>query len=307
MPLETAPYPSKVAGWMLALSATLFFSMATPIARGMIVGGADPTGIIVYRLMIATGLHAVALALTAPVLLRPKGRGLWLSLGAGLVNGLGMVLYFWSLVRLEASMTAMLLSLSPLVVLSLLALRGEKFTIRHGLRMGLALLGVYLLIGPGGNVDMVGVMMVLGAILAFASQLVVVQWFLQSYDARTITFYTNMGMFIFVAIVWVAQGMPWTPLSPMQWGGVVVLAVFSTFLARWAMYSAISVIGSGQMSLLSPLEILLAVSWSVIFLNESLTLAYLFGGLLILASALLAIQRINLARYRPRWRVWVKT
>ncbi|MEZ4638614.1 MAG: EamA family transporter [Caldilineaceae bacterium] len=58
--------------------------------------------------------------------------------------------------------------------------------------------------------------------------------------------------------------------------------------------------------MLNPLEILLAVIWSILFLHERLSLTTWLGGGLILFSALLAIQRINLARHRPRWRAWVK-
>lgn len=61
------------------------------------------------------------------------------------------------------------------------------------------------------------------------------------------------------------------------------------------------------MSLMTPLEILLAVIWSVIFLGERLELPHLIGGALILASALLAIQRLNLTWRRPRWRTWFRS
>ena len=62
-----------------------------------------------------------------------------------------MICYFWGLTRIESSMAAMIISVSPLLVLSMLALRGERFTYRHIIRVALALVGVYLLIGPGGR------------------------------------------------------------------------------------------------------------------------------------------------------------
>ena len=40
------------------------------------------------------------------------------------------------------------------LVLGLLVLRGERFTYRQYVRLGLALAGVYLLIGPSGRVDL---------------------------------------------------------------------------------------------------------------------------------------------------------
>lgn len=305
-PSVPLPRPNSY-GWFLALFATVSFSLATPIARSLLVGGADPTGLVTIRLIIATALHGLAIGLAAPGLFRLDWRNLVISLVAGTTNGLGMLLYFLGLARLSASITAMLLAMSPLLVLTLLVLRGERLTRRHAVRMLLALTGVYLLIGPGGEVDMVGVGLILLAVLAFSSQMVLLQWYLKSLDPRTVTFYVTAGMLVVVAAYWLAIGAPWQALEPMGWVGLLTLALVSTFLARLAMYAAVAYIGSSQMSLLTPLEILLAVIWSVLFLGERLTLVHGVGGLLILASALLAIQRLNLTWRRPRWRTWFRS
>lgn len=281
--------------------------MATPIARTLLVGGADPSGLVTIRLIMATFLHGLAIVFSAPGLLRLDRRNMAISFLAGATNGIGMLLYFMGLSRLSASITAMLLAMSPLVVLSLLVLRGEKLTRRHALRMVLALVGVYLLIGPGGTADMVGVGLILLSVLAFSSQMVLLQWYLKDLDPRTVTFYVSVGMLLVVGAYWIFTGAPWGGLNVSGWFGLVTLALVSTFLARLAMYAAVAYIGSTQMSLLTPLEILLAVIWSVLFLGERLALPHLFGGALILASALLAIQRLNLTWRRPRWRTWFRS
>lgn len=293
-------------GWFLAMIATVAFSLATPVARSLLVGGADPTGLVTIRLMMAVTFHGLAIGLTAPSLFRLDRRMIGICFAAGVINGLGMLLYFFGLARLSASITAMLLSMSPIVVLSLLVLRGEKLTYRHAIRMGLALLGVYLVIGPGGTVDMGGVGLILLSVLAFSSHMALLQWYLRSLDPRVVTFYVTAGMLLAVGAYWLGIGAPWQPLDTTGWIGLVTLALVSTFLARLAMYAAVTYIGSGQMSLLTPLEILLTVIWSVLFLGERLAWAHIAGGVLILASALLAIQRLNLTWRRPRWRTWFR-
>jgi drug/metabolite transporter (DMT)-like permease len=60
------------------------------------------------------------------------------------------------------------------------------------------------------------------------------------------------------------------------------------------MFSGLQRIGGGQVALLVPLETLLSVLWSVLFLQEHLSLWQALGGVLILSSALLAIQRLKL-------------
>lgn len=293
-------------GWFLAMIATVAFSLATPVARSLLVGGADPTGLVTIRLMMAVTFHGLAIGLTASGLFRLDRRMIGICFAAGIINGLGMLLYFFGLARLSASITAMLLSMSPIVVLSLLVLRGEKLTYRHAIRMGLALLGVYLVIGPGGTVDMGGVGLILLSVLAFSSHMALLQWYLRSLDPRVVTFYVTTGMLLAVGAYWLAIGAPWQPLDTTGWIGLVTLALVSTFLARLTMYAAVTYIGSGQMSLLTPLEILLTVIWSVLFLGERLAWAHIAGGVLILASALLAIQRLNLTWRRPRWRTWFR-
>jgi len=214
-----------------------------------------------------------------------------------------MLIYFVALTRLNASITAMLLATGPLMVLSLLALRGERLTRRHGVRVALALAGVYLLIGPGGNIDMIGVGLVIVATICFSLHLTLIQWYLRPYDTLTVNFYANGGMLIMILIWWTIQGRPWVIPSPAVWGAVIALAILATVIARLAMVAAVNRIGSGQMSLLSSLEILLAVIWAAIFLGERLSLVAWLGGGLILLSAVLAVQRLGLASMRPRWRV----
>ncbi len=307
-PTSPTPIPTPTRyGWLLALGATIAFSLATPIARSLLVGGANPSGLVTIRLIIATALHGLAIGLTAPALFRLKRSSGIIALLAGVTNGVGMLLYFMGLSRLSASITAMLLAMSPLIVLTLLVLRGEKLTRRHAVRICLALSGVYLVIGPGGNVDTVGVALILLSVLAFSTQMVLLQWYLRSLDPRTVAFYVSAGMLLVVGLYWLGIGLPWQPLGTTGWVGLITLAVVSTFLARLAMYAAVTHIGSSQMSMLTPLEILLAVIWSVAFLGEQLTVAHVLGGALILVSTLLAIQRLNLTWRRPRWRTWFRS
>jgi drug/metabolite transporter (DMT)-like permease len=204
-------------------------------------------------------------------------------------------------------MTSMLIALNPIYVLTFLALRGERVTYRHAVRIGLALFGVYLLIGPGGNVDPIGVMWIMVSMVCFALQLSMLQWFLLDYDARPVTFYVLLAMTVCVVGMWGLEGGTWQPLGIQGWLTAIVLAVVSTYISRLLLFAAVSRIGGGQMAMLSPVETLLSVFWSFLFLDERLTPLQWVGGLFILTSAVLAIQRLGLARLRPRWRLWAKS
>lgn len=300
--------PRRVwVGWVIALTASTFFSIATPISRGALNAGVGATEMLVTRMTLATIFMGLTIGAMNPRLLFTDKRCFWISLACGTLNGTGMLLYTWGLQRLTSSMTAMLIALSPVYVLSLLALRGERVTYRHVVRLALALIGVYLLIGPGGEVDMIGVLWILVALVCFALQLTMLQWFLIDYDARSVTFYVLLAMTAATVVMWGLEGGTWQPLGFRGWWTVIVLAFASTYVARLLIFAAVSRIGGGQMAMLSPLETLLAVTWSFLFLGERLSPLQWVGGAFILTSAVLTIQRLGIARMRPRWRLWAKS
>jgi drug/metabolite transporter (DMT)-like permease len=201
----------------------------------------------------------------------------------------------------------MLIALSPLYVLTLLALRGERVTYRHIVRLVLSLIGVYLLIGPGGDVDPIGVIWILVSMVCFALQMTTLQWYLMGYDARPVTFYMLIAMTLCVLAMWGLEGGVWHPLGVRGWVTSVALAFFSTYVSRLLVFAAVARIGGGQMEMLSPVETLMSVMWSFLFLGEMLSPVQWIGGTFILASAALAIQRLSIARLRPRWRLWAKS
>ena len=307
-PMPAAPKRVWV-GWVIALTASTLFSIATPISRGALTAGVGASEILVTRMSLATLAMGLTIAIMDHRMLRPDKRCFWISTAAGALNGIGMLLYFWGLERLTSSMTAMLIAINPIYVLTLLALRGERVTYRHAIRIGLALLGIYLLIGlgGGGEIDPIGVMWILVSMVCFALQLSLLQWFLLDYDARPVTFYVLLAMTVCVVAMWGIEGGVWHPLGTRGWVTAVLLAIPSTYISRLLLFAAVSRIGGGQMAMLSPVETLLSVFWSFLFLGERLSPIQWLGGIFILTSAVLAIQRLGIARLRPRWRLWAKS
>ena len=304
---STSFFAGNSLGWVLALSATVCFSTAPTLARAAFALGLNSNALLLARMVLATILLGVTVALVRPHALKVSRHVLVAALICGALNATGMIGFFWALTRLEASMGSMIISLIPLLVLSLLALRGERLTYRHGIRMGLALIGIYLLIGPSGDVDSLGVIVALSSMLFFAVQVAMVQWYLAGTDAYSAAFYMTAAMTAGVAMFWASQGAVWQAPTAIGWGLIIGLAVVSTYISRVMMFSAVSLIGSGQVSMLTPVETMLTILWSYLFLDERLTLIQGIGGVFILASAVLAIQRLGIARMRPRWRLWARS
>jgi drug/metabolite transporter (DMT)-like permease len=288
--LPAAP-PARSTAWAgiaLAALSSASFSIAPPLGTALIRLGLDPNLLLAVRFTIASLLIAGWLRTTAPHTLRIDRRGLAIAGGAGLANGVSMLLFFWALKRLDTSVASMLFSLFPLSVLGLLALRGERFTASNAFRLLLGLAGVYMLIGPSGQVDLVGALMVLTCVFLGSFQVVWFQWYLQGYDSRTITLYTVLGMNVTIVAWWLLQGAQWRAPGWQGWAGILAMAVFSTYLARVAMFAAVKRLGSGQVALLVPVETLLTIIIAILFLGDRPLLSHWLGGALILTSAALA-------------------
>ncbi len=297
---------SKWLGWLMAIGAVTAYSTSAPIGRGIIEGGLNPTSILLARFSIATILIGLTLLLTNPKALKIDRRGLMMCLIIGIINATTALSFFWALTRISASLGAMLVSVYPLIVLGLLALRGEKFTYRNTIRLALGLTGVFLIIGPGGQLDGLGVLLVFICAAGYALQLALTQWYLADYDVRTIAFYISSLMTVVQFGFWTAQGSEWTAPGWSGWFAIATMAVLGTYVARLAMFRAIREIGSGQTALLAPTETMLTVIWSLLFLQERLTLVQWSGSILIIASAILAVERLYQVKPRPFWRVWLR-
>lgn len=278
-------------GWALALLSTVASSIVTPLSRGIIVAGVDPIQLLLSRLLIAISLMAVTTALLYPQHFHIERRGFWRIVGIGLVAGLEICCFFSALAYVDASMSAMIKSTQPLVVLLLLTLGGERLTRRQLIRLGLAICGIYLLVGPGGTVAPLGLLFLLLSLLLYGSQLVFIQWWLGSYNSHTIALYLSTVMTVVIGSWWWVQGAVWTDPGWRGWTVIIVLAVVSTWFARLALFGAITRIGSGQIALLWPLQTLLIIILSVLFLNERMTPVQWVGGVFVLSSTLLAANR----------------
>jgi drug/metabolite transporter (DMT)-like permease len=291
--LSALRLPESWLGWTLAVTSTLAFSLASPLGKAAIGLGITPTTILVLRFGISVALLVITLSLTAPDKLRIDAKGLLVIGGAGFINGFGVLSFFWSLTRLNASIATMIFSLTPLVVLAVLALGGEKLTYRHLIRLAVGLIGVYLLIGPGGQIDWPGVLLICGSMVCISIEFALIQWFARAYGTRTITLYVMAGMLTTIGCFWAIQGAPWPATGWQGWLVVAVMGLVTGYFAWWAMFTAMRYIGGSQVILLTPLETLLSVLWAVIFLQERLSPWQWGGGIFILASAMLAAKRLS--------------
>ncbi len=276
---------------LLVLLSVACGSIAPVLIKVGLGARVDPVTLLTLRLVVATAIFWVGFALFRPDLLQINRRGLTGCAAVAAASATGYFCFYWAMTRIHASVAPMIFSLYPLVVLLLLALRGEPITKPSLVRFGLGILGIYLLIGPEGRVDLVGALLVLVAAGGNALHMALGQWYLSQVRPQTMALYVVSLMALMMTAARLLQPAPWQMPSPVGWGVILSTGLISTVVARLAMFAGIHRIGSGQTALLGPIETLLAVLWASLFLGERLSPVQWAGGLSILTSAMLATPR----------------
>ncbi len=189
---------------------------------------------------------------------------------AGTINGLGSLLYYLALERLDASVGQLLYSLYPFFVALWLILDHQPPSRLTFFRIGLATVAVLLLTNvPNHSMDTTGVLMMIGAAVLYAMHLPINQRVLYEVPAPTVALYTLLSMSAVVVPVylifdrtWPASDPPWLPVA-----GLTFVTVFS----RIALFLGVKKIGGMQTALLGLAELLIAILFSHIWLGEELS------------------------------------
>jgi drug/metabolite transporter (DMT)-like permease len=265
------------SGVYAALSSAFFLGLAPVFGRQAILFGFSPLIVVAMRTSMAAILLLAIIAIFRRQYLYIFSVGLAGCALAGLLNGLGSILYYMALGRLSASVGQLLYSLYPLFVAIWLSLDGQPPTKMTIVRMGIAIPAVILLTkGAGGNIDIIGVLLMLGAAVLYAVHLPINQRVLYEAPAPTVTLYTLIAMSVVVVPAYFLFDRQ-LPAMEISWWPIVGLTLV-TFLSRLALFMGVKHIGGMQTALLGLGELLVTISLSHLWLHESLSWAQWIGA-----------------------------
>jgi drug/metabolite transporter (DMT)-like permease len=308
---------SSLSSISSSLLATLFAGLAPIFGKLAYQAGVDPVTLVALRTLIAAGLLWLFYLLLWRRHIAVGWHNLAGCVGMGVANGVGSLLYYNGLTRVDASLGHLLYSMYPFWVFIFLSAAGHPISRLVMMRLGLALLSVFLLVGvpflalrssTGGQADPLGVTLMIGAGALYGFHLVLGQWTLVDADPRTVTLYVLTTMAVVVGIARLVQAQPaytilplsssflarGEPISPQGWLAIVLLAIFPTALARLLVFAGLRRLGGIQASLLGIAEVLVALTFAFFWLGESFTLVQWIGAVLFMASALLIARDTSL-------------
>lgn len=242
--------------------------------------------------MLATRFTIAAIILWAVVAiiggpLRPTRRSVRNGLVVGAVIYAAQAgFYFWSLTRLDAAFTILLVQIAPvLVAVGAVAFGRERLTRALIVSLPIALAGTALVAGaaPSGQADAIGIVLALLCAVAYAAYMLVSHAVVESMHPIPLAACVCTGTAA-VFIVWaVAVGDP-LPASAIAWTIIVALAIVGTVIAITALAAGNARVGPSTAVLLETTEPLTATILAYAVLGERLAPLQWVGAALVVAS-----------------------
>ena len=283
---------------MAALLSPVFLGMAPVFGKLALRGGADPFTVAAIRTVLAAGLLWIVYLLFWRRYIYIYTAGFLGCAVVGIVNGIGSLMYYNGLYRLDASLSQLLNGTYLVFVVFLARIGGQSLSWRTGSRVLLVLFGLLLLTGGmRGQVNWLGVGLMLGNALLFAGTIVLSQRVLWEMPAQTFTLYVMTVMAVVVIMARAAYNLRWLPQTDEAMWAILALTV-STALSRLTLFAGIKNLGSLQTTLLAVTELAVAMGSSFLFLGDSLTIIQWVGVTAFIVSLLL--QGSRLSEHAPR-------
>jgi len=282
-------------GVVATLLSTLLSGLAPIFGKLAYQAGVDPSTLVAVRTALAAGLLWLFYLLWWRRFVAISWRNLAGCVGMGIANGVGSLLYYNGLARVDASLAHLLYSMYPFWVFIFLSAAGQPVSRLAVVRLALALFSVFLLTWQGASlIDPLGVTLMLGAGALYGWHLVLGQWTLADVDSRTVTLYGLTTMAVVVGVVYLAQNRPTEPIPTQGWIAILLLAIFPTALARLLVFAGLRRLGGIQTSLLGIAEPLVAVAMAFALLGERFTVQQWIGGGVFAISVLLITRDTSL-------------
>jgi drug/metabolite transporter (DMT)-like permease len=211
---------------------------------------------------------------------------------------LNQIFFVAGLSRTSVAHAALIIGLTPILVLILASLRGlESMTPRKVAGLLIALAGVAILKAfdqstgaPGQRPTWLGDFYMFLAAVFFALFTVFGKEVTSRYSSITVNTvaYVGGGVALLPLAIWEASRTSLAQISLGAWLGALYMALFSSVIAYLIYYRALTHIAASRVAAFSYLQPVFALILGVVILGESVGLPVIAAGLVILAGVYLA-------------------
>jgi drug/metabolite transporter (DMT)-like permease len=299
-------YLNRWKGIGAAVLSALSMGVLPIWGKEALLSGFTPLFVVAFRTTVAALLLLLLVALFNRQFLYIYPVGFIGCTLAGFINGLGSILYYTALQRLDASIGHLLYSFYPIFLAFWLLIDRQTINRMTMIRLIICIPGVILLIGAGTkSVDLVGAGLMLGSAILYALHLMINQRVLYEVPAPTVTLYTLLAMSATVVAAFVLFR-PSTPPANISWLPLFGMAFF-TFLSRITLFLGVKHLGGIQTAMLGLGELFVTVLLAQFYLGDRLNMWQWFGaGLLAVSIFLVGMdKKTPEKRYTTGWLSWL--
>jgi drug/metabolite transporter (DMT)-like permease len=300
---------ARSRGILAAATSAAFLGVSPILGHLAFAGGFLPVEAVGIRAMGAAILLGVILVFSNRRLFEIYPLGLVGCILAGWINALGALFYYVAITRIDVGLGALLYSLYPGFVALFLLLDGYAPTRLSLVRLFIAIPAVVLITTSGShNVDVIGILLMLGSSALYALHLPINQRVLFEVPAPTVTFYTLVASSAVLLPMLLIQSSLGSAHPVGSWAAIGGM-VLALFFSRLTLFLGVKHLGGLQTALIGLGEMLVTVGLSVFLLGEVLSVPQWIGAGLMGLSILLSVgEAASPTRLAPGtgWLAWLQ-
>lgn len=204
--------------------------------------------------------------------------------------------FLFGLDKTTVANSSLILGCSPIVVALLSAAVGqERVRPLHWAGAALSVVGIYIVVGRGAQLDAVtraGDLLTIGGLFCWGTYTVGVRGLLDRHSPLEVTGYSMAIGTVPYVLLGLSQlrALDWAAIHAVAWAALILSAVFALFVAYLIWYVAVQRIGNIRTAMYSNLTPVAALIVAVVWLGEHLTRAEIGGAAAILTG--MAITRV---------------
>lgn len=273
---------------MMLITSMVAFGTLAPFVRNINVSSGE---LALYRAILAASLIAVFLLITKQRIPFEKiGKEIPLLLASGVAMGINWILLFEAYKYTTVSAATLSYYFAPVIVTAVCPiLFKEKLTKKQILCFVMSTVGLVMITGigdMGGSKGMIGILFGLGAACFYAT-VILLNKFIKNVEGIHRTFLQFLAaILVLIPYVMLTSGVTLGNLDGFGWINLLIVGLVHTGVTYCLYFSSLKELPGQKAAILSYIDPLVAVLISVTILNESMTMAQVFGGILILGFTL---------------------
>ena len=273
---------------MMLITSMVAFGTLAPFVRNINVSSGE---LALYRAILAASLIAVFLLITKQRIPFEKiGKEIPLLLASGVAMGINWILLFEAYKYTTVSAATLSYYFAPVIVTAVCPiLFKEKLTKKQILCFVMSTSGLVMITGigdMGGSKGMIGILFGLGAACFYAT-VILLNKFIKNVEGIHRTFLQFLAaILVLIPYVMLTSGVTLGNLDGFGWINLLIVGLIHTGVTYCLYFSSLKELPGQKAAILSYIDPLVAVLISVTILNESMTMAQVFGGVLILGFTL---------------------